>query len=57
LPTTVIANKRLPEGKSATIIDAGVNLLFTSFWYDHKITPIQPFSHHTEETVIYGPLC
>jgi diaminopimelate decarboxylase len=57
LATTVIANKRLPEGKLATIIDAGVNLLFTSFWYDHKITPVQPFSHHTEETVIYGPLC
>ena len=54
---TVLANKRLPEGKLATIIDIGVNLLFTSFWYDHKITPAQQFSHHTEDAIIYGPLC
>ena len=57
LAGTVLANKRLPEGKLATIIDIGVNLLFTSFWYDHKITPAQPFSHHTEDAIIYGPLC
>lgn len=57
LAGTVVANKRLPEGKLATIIDIGVNLLFTSFWYDHKITPAQPFSHHTEDSAIYGPLC
>jgi diaminopimelate decarboxylase len=54
---SVLANKRLPEGKLATIIDIGVNLLFTSFWYDHKITPAQQFSHHTEDTIIFGPLC
>ena len=29
----------------------------TSFWYEHIIVPAQPFSHHTEETAIYGPLC
>lgn len=57
LISTVIANKRLSLGKRATIIDAGVNILFTSFWYDHKITPAQQFSHYTEDTVIYGPLC
>lgn len=54
---TVIANKRLPDGRKAMIIDIGVNLLFTSFWYEHNITPAQPFSHHTENIVIYGPLC
>ncbi|OFY17416.1 MAG: diaminopimelate decarboxylase [Bacteroidetes bacterium GWF2_29_10] len=54
---SVIANKRLTSGKRATIIDVGVNILFTSFWYDHKITPAQPFSHFTEDTVLYGPLC
>jgi len=54
---TVIANKRLSSGKRATIIDIGVNILFTSFWYDHKITPAQPFSHYAEDTVLYGPLC
>ncbi|MBI4647966.1 MAG: alanine racemase [Bacteroidia bacterium] len=54
---TVIANKRLADGKRATIIDVGVNHLFTSFWYDHKITPAQPFSPYTEDCTIYGPLC
>lgn len=54
---TVIANKRLADGRRATIIDAGVNLLFTSFWYDHDIRPAQQVSDQLEETVIYGPLC
>jgi len=54
---SVIANKRLSDGRRATILDIGVNILFTAFWYDHKISPAQEFSHHTEETVIYGPLC
>jgi diaminopimelate decarboxylase len=54
---TVIANKRSSTGKRTTILNIGVNILFTSFWYDHKITPAQEFSHHTEDTVLYGPLC
>ncbi len=54
---TVIANKRLSDGRKATIVDIGVNLLFTSFWYKHKVVPAQSFSDYTEDTVIYGPLC
>jgi diaminopimelate decarboxylase len=54
---TVISNKRSSVGKRTTIIDIGVNLLFTSFWYDHKITPAQEFTKYTEETTLYGPLC
>lgn len=54
---SVIANKRLSDGRKATIMDFGVNVLFTSFWYDHKITPAQEFGSYTEETVLYGPLC
>ncbi|MDD5572095.1 MAG: alanine racemase, partial [Bacteroidales bacterium] len=54
---TVIANKRLSSGKRATILDIGVNILFTSFWYEHKITPAQAFTYYTEDTVLYGPLC
>jgi diaminopimelate decarboxylase len=57
LLATVISNKRLSSGKRTTIIDAGVNLMFTSFWYEHKVTPAQPFTHYTEDTVLYGPLC
>jgi len=54
---TVIANKRLSDGRRATILDFGVNTLFTSFWYDHKISPAQEFGEYTEEMVLYGPLC
>lgn len=54
---TVIANKRTSMGKRTTILDIGVNLLFTAFWYDHKITPAQPFTHYTETTQLFGPLC
>jgi diaminopimelate decarboxylase len=54
---TVIANKRLSDGRKATILDVGVNIMFTSFWYDHKISPAQEFGTHTEDTVLYGPLC
>jgi diaminopimelate decarboxylase len=54
---TVLANKRLSDGRKATIMDFGVNIMFTSFWYDHKISPAQETSHFDEETVMFGPLC
>jgi diaminopimelate decarboxylase len=54
---TVIASKRLSDGRRATILDFGVNTLFTSFWYDHKISPAQEFGEYTEDMILYGPLC
>lgn len=54
---SVISNKRLSDGRRATILDFGVNVMFTSFWYDHKISPAQDFSQYTEDAVLYGPLC
>jgi diaminopimelate decarboxylase len=54
---TVIANKRLSTGRRATIMDFGVNILFTSFWYKHKVTPAQEFSSFKEDMSMYGPLC
>jgi diaminopimelate decarboxylase len=53
----VISNKRSSTGRRNTIIDVGVNILFTSFWYDHKVTPAQSFTHYSEDTCLYGPLC
>ena len=57
LITTVHANKRLPDKRRALVVDAGVNVLFTSFWYNHDVIPAQEFSGIPEPTVIYGPLC
>lgn len=54
---TVLANKKLSDGRKATIMDFGVNIMFTSFWYDHKISPAQEVSQFNEDTVLYGPLC
>jgi diaminopimelate decarboxylase len=54
---TIISNKRSSTGRRTTILDIGVNILFTSFWYDHRVTPAQPFTHYSEETCLYGPLC
>lgn len=54
---SVVANKRLGDGKRAMVVDFGVNLLFTSFWYEHQISPAQDFTPHIENMTVYGPLC
>ena len=54
---TVMANKRLADGRRATVLDTGVNILFTSFWYEHEVYPARETGFQTEETTLYGPLC
>ncbi len=55
--TSVLANKQLPEGSRGVVVDAGVNVLFTSFWYNHEVAPGQEVAGPLEPTTIYGPLC
>ena len=57
LITSVFAIKRLPDGRRAYIVDAGVNLLFTSFWYKFNIEIDREVQGLNEPSVIYGPLC
>ena len=57
LLTTVLANKRSTLGRRTMVIDAGVNLLFTTFWYNLGVYPSKEVSSHVEESTIYGPLC
>jgi len=57
LISSVVANKHLPDGRRGVVMDAGVNLLFTAFWYNHDVTPIRQLSGKPESTVLYGPLC
>lgn len=57
LITTVRASKRLPNGTPAYVLDAGINLLFTSFWYRFDISLAQPISGARETSVLYGPMC
>jgi diaminopimelate decarboxylase len=57
LISTIAALKRLSDGKRAYIIDAGINLLFTSFWYKHKLVPAQATGVIKENASVFGPLC
>lgn len=54
---TVLTNKRLSDGRRATVLDFGVNVLFTSLWYDHKVSPVKDSVQMTEDMILYGPLC
>lgn len=54
---TVRATKRLASGRRAIVIDAGVHILFTAWWYRLQLLPAQPPSGIAEETTVYGPLC
>ncbi len=55
--TSVVGQKRLADGSRALIIDAGVNVLLTSFWYRHDVLPAEDRGGMLEDTVVYGPLC
>ncbi len=57
LITSVCGTKRLPNGTRAYVVDAGVNLLFTSFWYRFQVALAQSVPGTAEPSVIYGPLC
>jgi diaminopimelate decarboxylase len=57
LVSTVVGNKTMPNGRRSLVLDAGVNLLYTSTWYDFKISPIKDYSRAYEEVTLYGPLC
>ena len=57
LISSVVANKLLPDGRHGVVMDAGVNVLFTAFWYNHDVTPTRQLGGRPEEMVLYGPLC
>lgn len=57
LIATVVASKTLPDGRRAAVLDAGVNVLFTAFWYNHRVELTQPPEGIPEEHALYGPLC
>ncbi len=57
LISSVVAAKRLADGRRAVVIDAGVNVLFTSFWYKHEVRAVVQRPGRPEATAIFGPLC
>ncbi|KUG26387.1 diaminopimelate decarboxylase [hydrocarbon metagenome] len=57
LITTVIASKRLPDGRKSYIADAGINLLYTAFWYKYNIETDRQVDGTNEPAIVNGPLC
>ena len=57
LITTITASKRLPDGRKAYIVDGGINLLYTAFWYKYNLALDRPVDGRVEPTIVYGPLC
>ncbi len=57
LIASVVGRKELPDGNPAVILDAGVNLLFTAFWYNHQVRLASPPRGEPRATALYGPLC
>lgn len=57
LVTSIVGSKTTPTGKRSYILDAGVNLLYTSTWYDFKISPVKSIPGTYEDVSLVGPLC
>ncbi len=57
LLTSVWGYKRFPDGKKGYILDAGVNLLYTSTWYNFNIELDKRYEGDSEPSCLNGPLC
>jgi diaminopimelate decarboxylase len=57
LLTTVVSTKRLSNGAKGVILDAGVNLLPTAYYFKHDLAASENLEVTSEEVNIYGPLC
>ncbi|MCK5683700.1 diaminopimelate decarboxylase, partial [bacterium] len=57
LLTSVTASKRLLDGRKTYILDAGVNFLFTTTWYDIPVKVGIEIEGPAEDVTLYGPLC
>jgi diaminopimelate decarboxylase len=53
------ASTVVPQGNSrhALVLDAGINLLYTTAWYQPKILPARPCLDAPEPTTVFGCLC
>jgi len=57
LITTIEGVKRMPDGVKSYIIDAGINIMYTSNWYHFKVEIDRPINGAYENAIVYGPLC
>ena len=61
LACTVVARKSIPGQGDAVIVDAGVNLLPTAYWYDHGVDAASGSDLDdaigSKPVAVFGPLC
>lgn len=57
LITSVVSCKRLSDGRRGVVLDAGVNILPTSYWYRFDVMAVKDAASITEEVNLYGPMC
>lgn len=58
LISSVAASKMTPDGRRNYIIDAGVNLLYTSTWYNYNVdVNMELRGKQAEPAILSGPLC
>jgi len=57
LIVTVLSTKTLQNGQKAITVDAGINVLPTSFWSMQDVNPLKRNGNDLKDTIIYGPLC
>ncbi len=57
LSTKVCNSKIMPDGKRSYVLDAGVNLLYTSTWYTFKLFSTKEIKGLSAPSILNGPLC
>jgi diaminopimelate decarboxylase len=57
LITQIVSDKLMPDGRRSYVLDAGVNLLYTSTWYKYKIELDKEVKGILEPSILNGPLC
>jgi diaminopimelate decarboxylase len=57
LISSIVASKNMVTGQRAYTMDAGVNLLYTSTWYNYKVEIDRYIEGILEPAVLNGPLC
>jgi diaminopimelate decarboxylase len=57
LVTTVVSSKHLSTGHRAIIVDAGVNILPTAYWYKHEMVALTHGPAPEEKIDVLGGLC
>ncbi|MDA1132377.1 MAG: diaminopimelate decarboxylase [Proteobacteria bacterium] len=61
LACTVVATKEIAGQGAAVVVDAGVNVLPTAYWYNHHVDAVDSADSDTadgmRQVTVYGPLC